>query len=386
MSSQSDLPLPVVLPREAQASTGRGDFVAVSLEDGLPLPALTPQKPSTSQGRGGRRPEVDWIKAVAIVMVVMIHSLPDTFTSSEISHMDVWIGQITRFAVPSFLACSGYITSSSRSSRSFKAVRHRLERLLLPYLVFSVVAWCYQYAMTKTDRGGEKDSVSSFILNLLLCSELGPYYYVFLILCLVLVTPLIARLPQRAMPFVFCVALGLQFAHEEWLLPSQSLFWQIRSPARSLAPFLAGWLASQHRESIVDFLEQGRRRLLCMALLSVLCLLSAVALFQLPELGRLSWALIVVESYAVLALLFVATVGPTEGPEVVSWLSNASYTIYLSHYYFLTPVLLLYPYVPGTFDPVRILLCTVAGLGNSASLVLLGRSLLGESRARKWIG
>jgi peptidoglycan/LPS O-acetylase OafA/YrhL len=350
----------------------------------MPIGFSTKHEPSKTASKsvaGARHPEIDWIKAIGIVTVVLIHSLPSAF-SGQISDMDLWIGEATKFAVPGFLACSGFLFGGSRSSRKFSAVQQRLKRLLLPYIAFSVVAWC----LTKIWAANMMyyEDTQPFILKLLFGSALGPYYYVFMIVYLVLLTPLVARIPQRAFPFALVAALLLQLLTDMQVCPMLPIFWQFRSPVRSLGPFLLGWGASMCSESLAKHVQQRRR--IWLALLSTLFVLGGAGLAILPVDSKAGMALGWVQCYVTLALIYVAAVGRQEAPELICWLSNASYPIYLGHLFFITPVLALFTYTPGTFDPERIFVAWAAGLGNSASLVLLGRALLGEERARTWIG
>lgn len=354
----------------------------------LPLPAgfrrSSPASaaPDTSaQKKKPRHPEVDWIKAVGIVTVVFIHALPTTF-EGRISPADAWLGRMTRFAVPGFLACSGFLYAGARASRSWAAAGQRLRRLLLPYVLFSAAAWAYTKALAAW--AGLAGDPAPFAVKLLLGSALGPYYYVFVIVCLVLATPLVARIPQRVLPWVVLAAVILQLGSETGLIPAPHLFWQFRSPLRHAGPFLVGWLARAHYDGLLEALE--RRRIACHAALLAAFVLCGAGLAVMNPFGYSIKAVEVAQSYVVLGLLFVATVGGPSPPELVSWLSNASYTIYLAHLMFLTPVLLAYPNTPGAFDPVRIAAVWAAGIGNAAGLVLVARACLGEERARQWLG
>mmetsp|Transcript_139520 Transcript_139520/g.347940 ORF Transcript_139520/g.347940 Transcript_139520/m.347940 type:complete len:360 (-) Transcript_139520:534-1613(-) len=359
MTSQGHLPVPVGFPTKTEKSVAAG-------------------KAST----GLRNPEIDWIKAIGIVTVVLIHSLPTTLTG-QISDMDGWIGRMTRFAVPGFLACSGFLFAGSRSSRKISAMQQRLKRLLLPYLVFSVAAWCQTKVWAMSIPYLE--DTTPFILKLLFCAALGPYYYVFLIVCLVLVTPLIARIPRRAFPVVLVAALLLQLLTETGLCPTlPTIFWHFRNPARTLGPFLVGWGASLWRDILTEHAQN--RRCAWFIVLLILFFLGGAGLATLPGLSRASLALGWAQCYITLALIFVATAGRGGAPELVCWLSNASYPIYLSHLFFVTPVLAFLPHKAGAFDPTRILAAWAAGLGNSAALILIGRVVLGEKHARTWLG
>ena len=84
----------------------------------------------------GREPYWDWVKGVSILAVIAIHS----FGMAHLAPWEVWftvIGrQFVNFAVPLFLAVSGWFHGLSASPRS---VAGRLRRLWPPYVLWTAV-------------------------------------------------------------------------------------------------------------------------------------------------------------------------------------------------------------------------------------------------------
>mmetsp|Transcript_86573 Transcript_86573/g.279474 ORF Transcript_86573/g.279474 Transcript_86573/m.279474 type:complete len:327 (-) Transcript_86573:102-1082(-) len=299
----------------------------------------------------------------------------------EITLLDEWIGQVTHFAVPGFLACSGFLFASSSASQSFSAVRWRLERILLPYLVFSAIAWCHTSAWASL---GHEVDTTPFPTKLALFCTMGHYYYVFLISFFVCITPMIARMPDRLFPWVLAAAMTLQLALEIHLVPMPSLFWHIRNPMRLLAPFLLGWQVCRRHVLLRQWISGSWRFLwlLALLLLNYFCGIGLVVLEFWGD-ARLivGWAM----TYATLALLLVSVLDRPTAPWAVIWLSNASYPLYLSHYFFMAPVFAGWPQ-SGSFDAARIVVAWAAGLGGGVTFVVLSRHAMGEKLARKWLG
>jgi len=312
----------------------------------------------------------------------LVHALPNVYSGHQISAVDEWIGQVTHFAVPGFLACSGYLFAGSPGSRSWGSVRPRLERILLPYLVFSAAAWCYCNIWAAF---GHQEDPTPFSWKLLLFSTMGHYYYVFLIAFLVLVTPLVARIPHKQLWLVAILAMSVQLAIELQLIPLAPLFWHVRNPLRCLGPFLLGWWAWLARERLLEQ-ASGWRRLGWSVLLLSLTVGSWAGLGLLDLFSQLRLLVGWVGIYTSLGLMLMATLGRDRMPQTVCWLGSASYPLYLSHVFFMTPLLFGWPYVPGTFDLVRILAAWATGLVGSIALVMLCRQVLGAKSARKWIG
>ena len=86
----------------------------------------------------GRFSEIDHLKAIGILVVILIHSIRAPW-DPRISQIEAWIGLATRFAVPGFLLCSGFLyATTARIPRTI--VLRRLRRVLFPYLIVSLGA------------------------------------------------------------------------------------------------------------------------------------------------------------------------------------------------------------------------------------------------------
>ena len=130
--------------------------------------------------RPARFAEVDLLKAVGALAVLLIHTVRSPFEAAA-SPPELWIGQLTRFAVPGFLAASGFLYAT-RETVTWETTRGRLVRLALPYLLFSAVAQALRHLQGTTVWGtGSGD----LWIDLLFGASLGPYYYVFIAALLV---------------------------------------------------------------------------------------------------------------------------------------------------------------------------------------------------------
>ena len=328
-------------------------------------------------GRGNdesRRPEVDWIKAVALVTVVFIHSLPPFFAQS-VTPVELWLGELARFAVPGFLFASGFLYASAGSRSGVSTMGRRLKRLLVPYFLFSVLAQFHPV---------EAPTDFSFVQNLLAGAALGEYYYIFVIFWMILAVPLFERIPRAAFPGLVLVALLLQWGMETGFLVTLTPFWSIRNPIRWVATFLMGWWVFENRASIQRAIAAHRAAWLG----SLLAIWGAGAIGVWTVSPGLARATVVwVEIYASLAILFVASVGTGSAPRVVRWLSDVSYSVYLSHLFFVDPVLQAIPRTgAGAWIALRLGAAWSAGLAGGAAVALGARFVLGERRARAWFG
>src|SRR5262245_3590949 len=179
-----------------------------------------------------RRFEVDLVKAVGIVAVVLIHSVRPYF-SPDVSRPELRILQITQFAVPGFLAASGFLYASSERI-SWAVTQSRLRRLLVPYFVASIAAQVFWFAFD-----GRVVGPGALLEDLVLASSFGPFYYVLQAVLFVLAAPGLSRLRRGPLQAVTVAGIAAQWACWVFLMPPP--FWVVRNPFHWLGFFLGGW-------------------------------------------------------------------------------------------------------------------------------------------------
>jgi peptidoglycan/LPS O-acetylase OafA/YrhL len=317
---------------------------------------------------------VDLLKALGIVAVVLIHSVRSPFTPG-VSELELWIGRVTRFAVPAFLLSSGLLYATRVPVPGATTAR-RLRRILGPYLVGSLAAQAFEWFR------GTPRSAGQILHDLALASSFGPYYYVWIALLVVLAAPLLARLGPAALAGLLGVTVASQWLFESTLLGLAPFFWHLRNPLLWLGYFVCGWVLRLHEARIRSWLAS--RRGLALAASGGALLLLALAGAQslpLPQAQTLSWLGI----WATLALLLAATLGRGGGGRALAALSDASYAIYLFHLFFVLPAREAFTPLPGSFEPLAVLVPWAAGIAGPLLLIALARRLLG-ARSRAWIG
>ena len=314
------------------------------------------------------------LKAAGILSVVLIHSLRAHF-HPQLAWQEGWLLELLRFAVPGFLAISGFLYATPQRVPAKQTLR-RLRRILVPYLVASVAAEIFWRML------GSGAQTGSILEDLLVGAAFGPYYYVFLIVVLVILTPGLPLLSRRVLSvaFVLCFAAQALLANDIGNPPD--LLWAIRNPLRWAAYFLAGWWLRLSYVGIASSVT-GRRGLWGLAFGVPAAGLAAFLATDLWPAARptASW----LEIWAILGLLFVLTCGLPPATAPVRALSDATYAIYLFHLFFVLPTQFLIPAPPGAMALIPILLPWLAGMGGSLVIIALGRLVLGQ-RARDWIG
>lgn len=190
-------------------------------------------------------PEVHRARAVAIVVVVLIHALP--FLPPTVQYLDWWFADITRFAVPTLLLLSGYLVPDRRLGRPW--LERRAQRVLGPYLVASVVVLVASQVLPLVEP-------RPVLRSLLLADALGPFYYVFVLAVLIAFTPLLRRLGVRALALATLLGAAVSFWADLQPLSELSLFARQHLPVLWAGYYLAGMLLRRHRQRLVDLADR----------------------------------------------------------------------------------------------------------------------------------
>jgi fucose 4-O-acetylase-like acetyltransferase len=312
------------------------------------------------------------VKALGIVAVVGIHSLRPFFDPG-VSAAELWLLSSMGFAVPGFFAASGLLYATAERVGA-NVTRARLRRLLIPYLLASVGAQAFRVWFD-----GSEPSPSRLLLDLVLGSSFGPYYYVLHAVLFTLATPGLARLPARGLAAVTAAALLAQAVC--WVVPDLRSF-GVRNPLHWFAFFLAGWQLRRHEEAVARWLGPRRRAV-------ALCAGAAALLLSLHEplgAGRvLTGALRWLVAIASLTVFVALGAGRETRLRAVRFLSDSTYTIYLFHLFAVLPLQRWLAPPPGVFDPLAIAPVWLAGLLAPLALAAAGRALLG-ARSRTLLG
>lgn len=320
--------------------------------------------------------EIDGLKLAGIVTVVLIHTMRAPWDPA-VAPLEVWIGHATRFGVPAFLFASGFLYATS-SPVGFGTVRGRLQRILLPYLVASLAAQLFRVAW------GYPDGTGSLVLDLLIAASFGPYYYVFVIVLLVVATPLFAGLSRRAIGLLLLGFVVAQWATEVRVFGLFELRWQIRSPTLWWAHFLLGWWVRLHLPAVQRVVSE-RFGAVVAGLAAAALLLTGLSGLEgtAPQLLVRSAAWL--DIYAILGLVWVLCGRASGSPAWLRFASDATYALYLFHLFFVIPAKHWLPPPEGDVSPLALLLPWLAGLVGPLLLVATGRAVLGP-RARAVIG
>jgi membrane-bound acyltransferase YfiQ involved in biofilm formation len=311
-----------------------------------------------------------------IVTNVLIHALRAPWDPG-VTPMEVWIGHVTRFGEPAFLFATGFLYAT-RDPLGAATLRGRLRRILLPYLLASLLAQVFRRS------SGYDDGTGSLWLDLAIGASFGPYYDVFVIACLVCVTPLFARLPSGALLGLLAALTGLQWIADAGVLGWVDLRWHLRNPLLWWAYFVLGWCARLDLPRLQRALE-SRWRVWLAGLSAAIVVLTAASALEGSAPRLLVRSAAWLDVYAILGWIFVAASRLREVPAWLRFASDATYAVYLFHLFFLLPARWTWPLPPGDLTAASVLLPWALGLLGPLLLVAASRAALGP-RSRSVVG
>ena len=156
---------------------------------------------------------VQVFRALAIFAVVMIHTSPSGIGQ-------VYSRPFINFAVATFLFLSGYLTKLENDNWS-SFFKKRIIRVLVPYVIWSVIYTLYSRHLEKLP------------FNLLTAQATVPFYFIFVYIQFVLLTPLLGKLAKSRFQFLgwFVAPISIIVFKYYWILsgrepdPNISLIW-----------------------------------------------------------------------------------------------------------------------------------------------------------------
>lgn len=152
---------------------------------------------------------VDNIKVFACILVVLGHFFQSMVQSDILPKTDLylWFNQtIYYFHVPLFFICSGFLYQNYGNVHTVKDwgqnILHKLWRLGVPYVFFSFLTW-----MIKSIFSGAVNNKAGGLWETLFLYPLSPYWYLYALFLLFLITPIFRNRKMAVIGLVISVML-----------------------------------------------------------------------------------------------------------------------------------------------------------------------------------
>lgn len=318
---------------------------------------------------------IDYLKALAILAVIWIHSFMPFDLSPPALRLMFILGEITHFAVPTFFFASGFLYFSKAPIPWPTTVR-RLKRILIPYLIVSILAEAFMSSMTELSL-----SASMVFFDVATGKSFPIFYFIPVLLLLVLIIDgrALSRVPRAVFPlFLVLVTTGLLSVMH--YLP-MSHFWLMRNPLNWGCYFFFGWLVRERWATIEAW--PASKRLGFGAVCAAAIIIEIIFLSYQPD---HSWkrevaAVSYFGSYFMILgiLLMFNDAVPIK---LIRWLSDRTYGLYLYHFFFVFFVLTYHLRTTRMTGFIAL----AAGLAGSVLICLSTQKLMGRERSRRYFG
>lgn len=309
----------------------------------------------------------DIIRAVAILFVVCIHSYPAIIGRDVNVYVNSFVNVCISTAVPLFVMLSGALLLGRKESISF-TLRHRLKRILVPFLFWSVIVY-FSFFFIRQGFSAPTTAVclKGYVHDLVAMNIHPVYWFVYMMIGLYLLLPILRIVVQSGpkafnylLMFVFCgLVIGKCFPQSPFVTWWNNLYFTW------VFLFLSGYWAATSR-----FTSSKAFRLI--SALSLVCLMALCVVLEVRQLNESVYDLVKL-AYYVAGFCFLLSVLPKRGhhPAMTSCIvkmSRLSYGIYLSHILFVSLYIRL---LSGMMMPRWLIFVCVIALVTVTSAIVL---------------
>lgn len=283
-------------------------------------------------------------KGIAIIAVVFIHATggAGAFDKGSFNWIfGISIRQLVDFAVPIFLAISGYFSAKNLEGSLINYYKLRLLRILTPYLIWTAI---YILIRTPTDFPDYKEILQGFFFG----TGIGVGYFVIVLFQFVILTPLYLKIDKKSTHLLIIVVTSIAGSIFIYYV---SIFNQNHAlskfPLYAL-PFIAwypfyhlGFFMARYKE---DLLIDSRFKILSIAGFAIALLLSFCEGFYwaYDQNYNFGSSQLKITSMTASMFLFFIAISIKDRKSFLSrktkltWIGQNSYAIYLTHMLFLT--------------------------------------------------
>jgi surface polysaccharide O-acyltransferase-like enzyme len=318
---------------------------------------------ATQLDKKTRLPQYDLIRAVAMFLVVYVHSsLNFTFGAepSKSAGLFWFSSAIALMCNPLFFMVSGKFNIAQAEKLKWGGVLQwylkKVIDLLLPVIFYAIVFWLMQYVAVKFFGAWSNGSENFFdiygflkMVNDLLCSS---WWFVPAIFALMIVTPFIARLMKNLNKSETLLWFGIIFGLPAIVLIDKLLPFDSTAISKFATAVFAGSVGIYAWGYFIDKLKftKQRRRALYLLTLSIIVVVGVISvlapLFQTPSLGNPDLLLSIffpITAGAIFISLKNLKIVGEKTRKIVGFIGQRAYGIYLIHFVFYLSFLQVLP-------------------------------------------
>lgn len=287
--------------------------------------------------------EIDYLRCFAILAVIAIHTaaaLTRVENPADFFVVSLW-QDVSSFAVPLFIAISGFVLCLSyNSDEKGLFYRRRFQRIIPPYLIFTVVYLVANIFKNLVVTGVYNFPSTGDIINAFLFATSNEHMWFFLIIIeLYLLYPIISAIYHKFAKHhldwvLLAVCLIVQILWNSFsgslsiFVNGESIFLNNKIFLCMIFYFILGMFLSRHYDSICSFLDSG----IILVILTIGAVLGAVLAFM-PLFG--SYYGLPALSYCVVVILLLFAVSrrlvSLSQKNIFTTMGLYSFGIYLIH-------------------------------------------------------
>lgn len=335
-------------------------------------------------------------KGIAIIAVVAIHASGSTRTFQEGTFnwlFGLTLRQIIDFAVPLFLAMSGYFSVKGSDENILEYYKSRFARIIIPYMIWTAI-----YIFLNDPKNIL--SFSELFKGLIFGTGIGIGYFVIVLSQFVALTPIFSKIERKSHHVAIMVvmsAIGTAFVYyfsafnQEHVIAKFPLY---ALPFFVWYPFYhVGYFIARYQDEIIVKGTFKRLAVCGFAFFLMLSLLEGLFWaykqnysFGVSQLKATSLASSLFLFFIVLSLKDGKTLLDRHSP--LTWLGANSYAIYLIHMLFLRVVQRLLTPLDSIYSlqPLFILLSTAMVILLCAAFIKTSSLIVTQSISKKLLG
>jgi len=161
---------------------------------------------ATRANKAPRQAWLDYIKFIAMLLVVVYHTPPRFAVAHEVA--------LFNLGAPVFFFAAGYLFNIAKFNGFLAFVRHRARQILVPYVTFFVVFYALWLAVGRTMAGPEEQAIGIYtpLVELLTgCPRtvLGPFWFLACLFTMQLIYYPLRRWLPGALPLLVSILLSV---------------------------------------------------------------------------------------------------------------------------------------------------------------------------------
>jgi peptidoglycan/LPS O-acetylase OafA/YrhL len=276
--------------------------------------------------------KLDFLRALAIIGVLVIHSI-GRYADTEIeSMMGGWFGLVARACIAIFLFVSGVLFKLNEDTSYLK---HRIKRVLYPYLFFSVFALIYTYQADLPNLVGD---IKIVLLKILTGGTFNIYFFVFVIICSYVAIFILdkSRILGKSITSLLLISLVINLLHASYFRQLFDFF-DIKDKfkdyyyLRTLLIWLPYYFFGIYYRSFkLEKTILENKVLIRIAWIFVVVFYSFLYVIKIGNIG--GYDSVIGTIYSLATILFLLTFDVRN--QIIYFISKISYSIYLSHIFF----------------------------------------------------